>query len=383
MNIVKIQNTSNILFRGYRGTVKQVESNNKADDCINDSSFMRNLDSLGFVCDYLKKEFPKGANIADFACSNGDETYSLGILLHDCNKDKKYKITGYDISTKAIEDAEKGFLSLSYNYDGVVARVLTKDRYVSRLGQDNENWLKIKSNFNECFQKLGWDWEKFNLQHPRAKKKVTKLPCASGDAEIDLARVKFIQTQNNFVKAGDYFVPKKGVFDDVIDFKLADIVNIDKELTPNKTGVVFFKNALYHLMYQIKDDKYLVDFDIKPVKELFSKIYSMLSDKGIFVMGALNADHLFGRAVTADYFHKINQDGKELTVYDTSFVHQELREAGFEPIFYEQDEKTVNDYLSPKVYLPSVWRKLSEEEIYQREQEQKKEKYAQIISLLT
>lgn len=364
MNIIKIQNTSAVLFRGYAGTTKNVDSKNKSDDCVNDSSFMRNLDSLNFVADYLKKEFPNGTNIADFACSNGEETYSLGVLLYDVNKDKKYKITGYDVSPKAINDAKKGFISLSSRYDGYIKRVLVNNDYNNFDKQKEEQLLKLKENFNECFQKLGWDWEKFNLQHPRCSKKVTKLPGASGDAEIDLAIVKCIQLKNNFVKDGNYFTPKKGIFDDVINFRIADIADIDKKLTYNKPGVIFFKNALYHLMYQMTEDKCLVDFDIKPVKELFDKIYSILPDNGLFVIGALNSDHLIGRNISAENCHKINQDGKELTVYNTSLVHQTLTKAGFEPVFYEQAEKRTDKFIHGRPCLPSVWKKLSKEEIY-------------------
>lgn len=80
-----------------------------------------------------------------------------------------------------------------------------------------------------------------------------------------------------------------------------------------------------------------------------------MPDEGIFVIGSLPRDHLYSDAET-DICNLTYQDGKRITVFESSPVHSMLRKAGFEPVFYEKHEKPL--YSFKDIYFPSVWRKI-------------------------
>ena len=87
--------------------------------CINETYFFRNIKTLDFVKKYILKTFPSGTQVADFACSTGEEAYSLATMLMKHNKDKKYSITGYDIISEVVNMAKKGLLRYCYRaYEG-------------------------------------------------------------------------------------------------------------------------------------------------------------------------------------------------------------------------------------------------------------------------
>jgi len=116
MNVQLIR-TSPVFFKGYGGSTKNINSSNKTNECIHESHFMRNAESLEFVSNYVKKEFPNGTHIADFGCSNGEEAYSLGMLLHDSNKNKKYTITGFDLIPGVVKDAKAALFNIGRGSD--------------------------------------------------------------------------------------------------------------------------------------------------------------------------------------------------------------------------------------------------------------------------
>lgn len=364
MNILPVMTPSNIIFRGYKGVTKDVKSNNQMDSCVHESHFMRNLESLLFTSDYIKENFPNGTHIAGYGCSSGEEEYSLGVLLHSSNKDKKYKITGYDLVPDVIEDAKKAIFNIGYkkHEDRYI-----RDDYEKFLLDDYIYYSKLtpeekiaKESFYQCFQKPPSKWSDFNIHNPRYKHKVKMFVKPGEDIGLATKRLEYIYRPTARQEiGGQYFIPKAGVFDNVIDFKVADIFNIDKELADKKTGVVIFKNSLYHLLGS-RIPKDYEHIDVNPAKELFRKINKVLPENGLFVLGILPHDHFQEGLNALNDYKTINQNGQQIEVFHSSPIHKALESAGFEPAFYEcgKFEDKNGKLFKDKTFLPSVWKKV-------------------------
>lgn len=362
MNINTIKTTSPIFFRGYGGTTENTKSNYKIYEFIHESHFMRNLESLSFTTDYLKENFPNGTHIADFGCSNGEEAYSLATLLHGLNKDGRYKITGFDIIPEVVEDAKIGVFDIGLYLDNRKGKVI-EDNYEKFL-LENTYWNvdpikeQAKKNFKECFEEVPDKWKYFNIHHPRYKHKVKRVIQPNQDIEIITKKLEYLLLPNKRKESGiKSFVPKEGLFKDIVDFKVADIMDIDKELPPQKNGIVIFKNSLYHILGSRVNDHYN-RIKIGPAEELFKKINFILPDKGLFVLGNLHHDHFFNRRTMLNKCIELYQNGKQITVFNSSPIHKTLEKFGFEPIFYECDKTGDISFKNLSTYLPSVWKKI-------------------------
>lgn len=303
MNICLTPSINNVSFRGYRGCTSEFNGkNNILPHCTVETHFMRDLDSSTYVVDYLKKKFPEGAHIADWGCSKGYETYSFATLLNNVNKNSKYKITGYDIVPENISDAKKGVFSIGTDKH---ESFLTNNRIIL-----TDEQAKIKRQFEKCFDK----------------------------------------------KSENTYIPKLGTFDNIVDFKLADIFDIKKKSAGLDTSAVIFKNSLYHLLdiQGYSGNEYLGN---RPkIRKLFCKINSVLPKDGLFVLGSLPTDHNFTTEIPTSEVVSKYQKGKLIKVFENSPIHEILREVGFEPVFYDCYKHA--DGKVSKVYLPSVWKKI-------------------------
>ena len=366
MKINLNKNTNNINFKSFGGVTKNPKhnNNNKLDECIHESHFMRNLESLDFTAQYITKNFPNGAHIADFGCSNGEETYSLATLLHESNKDKKYKITGYDIIPEVIENAKAGLISVGYRER--VKGKIEEDKYekflIDFLTKITPEQMSAKKAFKECFEEIPEKWWYFNIYNPRYKHKVKQIIKPGEDIELTTKRLECLLKPSDYRAIGrKTVIPKRGVFDNILNFNLADVGKIDEVLSKKATNVVIFKNALYHLLgcghlkNAPKDYKY-EDISITPAEELFKKINAVLPENGLFVIGNLSTDHLSRFSATP--LEQISQNGQIIDVYKSSRIHKALFEAGFEPIFYECMKSGGADFIELKTHLPSVWKKI-------------------------
>lgn len=293
MNIAPV-NLNKINFTAYSGkSVVTSDKNPYVGDCRNHyTSFMRNFPTLEFTRDYIVDTFPNGTHIAEFGCSQGQKPYSLLIMLDKYNSDKKYTITGYD-NKAIIDSAKKGI----YKIDGY-------NSYEKTLF-DGPN--ELRQNFNKYFDTIEGD-SYFQSVTPNTEK-------------------------------------TKGL----IKFKEGDIRDIDKILKSKKSGVVIFQNALYHVLDNDSRDR-------KNTRTLIQKVYNVLPQKGIFVIGSLPSDHLYSEYNEKDTFLKY-QDNERIRVYEGSMVHDYLREAGFKPVFYEKMPNGKHFDKYNNVYLPSVWQK--------------------------
>lgn len=356
MKIQSMKNTSPTYFKAYGGKTENIKSSNKMNDCIHESHFMRDLESLCFITDYVKNNFPNGTHIADFGCSNGEETYSLATLLSASNKDKKYKITGYDIAPNVIEDAKTGVFNIGSIFDDY------EKFLVGLYSPSNLLKQKVKDAFLECFEKIPGKWKNFNMCGPRWKHKAEKRFCQPNqNSELIIKRIEYVQSsQNRKCTDGTDFIPRNGIFNDIINFKVADISNINNELEPEKTGVVVFKNSLYHVLNSQTLDYSQTDASI--ATKLFKKINSILSDKGLFVLGCLKHDHFYSKKqVPQSKLSQLYQNGKQITVFNSSPIHKALRKAGFEPIFYDSSNSNKGIFTSFREiepYFPAIWKKI-------------------------
>lgn len=356
MNIKPIQYNSNIYFRGSSGTTFYYDSPvNKLGVCALETHFMRDLDSIKFTTDYVKKVFPNGTNIANYGCSRGYETYSLGLLLCEANKDKKYKITGYDISTEAIEDAKTGLFNI-----GDSSNQNEKFLGDSNIILDVEQ-KQIKAQFDKYFERIPVEWKTFDINHTKYRQRARNFKLPNHNIGLTIKRLEHLLIENDRKdNKGEYYTPKNGIFNGIIDFKVSDIWDIDKELIPKETGIVVFKNALYHLLATGFDGDIGFGPGINNVRTLFKKINFILPQNGLFVLGTLYSDHLFdATAISPNDLINIYQKGKMVDIYTSSQIHNLLFKAGFEPVFYDLHKQAFpNSPNLGNIYLPSVWKKI-------------------------
>lgn len=352
--IMRIQNHAkcpNPNFKGYTKHTVNVSSHNKMDDCISESHLMRDFDSSYFAKDYALKTFPNGAQILVPGCSQM-EAYTWATLFHEANQEKKYPITGFDLVSEVIQDAKLGVLNI-YDRTGI-----TNDNcerfLVSKLFITTPEQKEARNNFYSCFEILPKNWQTFNISDPRYKAKVKRVVRPEDDIETTTKRLEYIHlSKQRDIWGGTDFIPKVGVFENILDFKVGDVTNIDKDYKAGSIGIFSMKNTLYHLLGSriINVSKYK-DIDTTPAQNLFKKINKVLKDDGLFVFGTLGHDHFFNSSlVTKDHTETIKQNGENISVYQKSPIHDLLRKSGFEPAFYEK-------YMNTKIYLPSVWKKI-------------------------
>lgn len=353
MNVtsISINNKQKIFFSGYTKRTEGKKGQNKTNYCISESYLMRNVDSCNFAAEYVKEIFPLGTQIISEGCSQ-NEAYTWGILLHDANKDKKYKIIGCDIVPSVIKDAKLGVLNIygkiiCSDKDADCEKFLITD-YLTNL---TEKQKAIKKNFLECFEKVPYSWLNFNIKDPRYKNKVKRLVQEEQDIELTTKRLEYMNSRD--IKNGIDFIPKKDIFKNIIDFKVTDIASINKDFELNSTGLVSFQNSLYHILKSrvLPSLKKYENIDAKPAEMLFQKIHKVLKNNGLFVIGNLQHDHLFDKNSFTNQFIEIEQNNQKIKVFRQSPIHKILRNIGFEPIFYSQESIS-------KIYLPSVWKKI-------------------------
>jgi len=334
-------------FKGYNDETYNVKSKNKQDWLLHQTSFFRNIETLEFTTNYIKENFPNGTQIADFGCSNGEEAYSLMMLLNDNNQEKKYKITGYDLSPKVIEKAKYGPFVIKYREpEGLIN---------SEFEYKNSNKKHLRTLFFDCFENIRGDF--FHYRIKTGDEKIIKDKIAK---EKDLKKLIQLKCFNQIIhNRGDYkegkaYLPKFEFINKSIEFKLGDINNLSKSVKANgKTGVIIFKNAWYHISGSKKT--YEIDqLNWQGVESAIKQAHEVLPKGGLFVVGNLANDHLFEN----QHQRTIIQNGESIKVCDNTPFANSLKKQGFKPIFYEQILDQYENVDKTKPYLPSVWQKI-------------------------
>lgn len=365
-NLINFTSLDRVRLEPTKGS--QMLSFNKA--CVNYTSYFRSPDAINCVKKILVEDFPEGALILDYACSNGEETESIAMQLSDVNEDAKYRIIGYDIDPDVIEIAKNQKHCICETFeDGFLLK-------------DDSEITPEQAEYKALFYKH------FEKTDPPASK---LFNIANGRSEED----------------GVYFKVKKDTFDNVIDYRggndSGNIENIDTVIIQDKRppAVVLFRNAFYHLTdnpsYKaLSSDFELNSYDLTRVKPLINKVYDKLPQKGLFVLGNSHYNHVylvpenvpddeclnlaeteegkrqiqilqdrckaFSQVLTdkllADSVKKLTEQKKErienAKIYRVSPVQKALEEDGhFKPVFWEP----VDNF--PEMLVPTVWQKIN------------------------
>ena len=309
------KNNAGVFFTGlqYTEPVEFPDPVNKTGNYQCDTFFFRDIDTLNVMKDYLQEHFPEGTHIADFGCSNGEETRTIAMLLSDINQDNKYTITGYDTSMNNIDDADEGFYHIGLNFD----RFLNQPE--DKLPKEIQG---VKKLFDEHF-----------IRRP----------------DMDEMGEKCFEANEDKFGCLNYFTG-------------GNISDVDKLLEEHekddgkKTGVVVFKNGWYHLTQSKPGDTYLPKEydDLSDLKTVLRKINKALPENGILVTGSLPRDHIIGE----DAYHY-----DEVTLENSPF-HKALKECGFEPVkesaIRVPPQPSAMEFIlykNTKVY--SIWKKAS------------------------
>lgn len=350
MNL-KVSNVINNIpsFKGYNWATYDAPSKNQQTWCIHETAFFRDIDTMEFAKDYITKKFPKGTHIADFAWSNGEEAYTLLMLLSEQNRDKKYKVTGYDISKRVLELAESGPFKINYIFtEGFITQdYLYKD-------YPRKDFRKL---FFDCFKRVP---SKFLSYTPKTgdeeylNYRISKE--TNPKKRLELMRFREIIKHHEDFAPNNAFIPKKNFISDVFEAKVGDIADIEQLVkSDGKTGIVMFKNAWFHIMdsWSRSDINRL---NIKGVRDTIAHISRVLPKEGILVVGTLETDHLFDKEKTPVKTIKFNDS--EIKTCENTVFHKLLLDNGFVPIFYERVRDILGDFDKSKIFLPSVWKKI-------------------------
>lgn len=325
--IKAIQYNNNICFRGCYSETKVPQKTGSVKTFVHKTSFMRDFQILDFVQSDLRKNFPNGTHIADFACSQGQETHSIAMLLHDANQDKRFKITGFDIVPEAVNYAKRGLFILE---PCGIERIFFENSPLS----EKKRVIALRKVFDEHFEEMKFSQNQQN-RHKLLQAFVAKnFP--GNHAPIIGSKIVLAKPEHT---------------QGIIDFRVADIRKVKDVLQAQKTGAVFFQNALYHVINSGGDDVP----KIKPARDIFEQIHEILPDRGVLSLGCLPTDHLQEEDSKC---HLKYQNGERMKVFDSSPIHNLLHQVGFEPIFYAKVNTDGILANSAPVAVPAVWRKI-------------------------
>lgn len=336
-------------FCGHNSETYDAPSKNQQTWCLHETAFFRDIDTMEFTKDYITKKYPNGTHIADFACSNGEEAYTLLMLLKKQNTDKKYKVTGYDVSPRIIELAQSGPFRIKYTFpEGFITHNYLYKSYSKKF------YRKL---FFKCFERVP---EKFLNYTPKfgdeeyLTSRISKE--TNYEKRLELMRFREIVKKHEDYAPHNAFIPKKKFINDVFETKLGDIADIEQLVkSDGKTGIVMFKNAWYHIMDSWSRND-INRLNIKGVDDTIGHISKVLPKDGILVIGTLEIDHLFDKEKTPVKTIKFNNN--EIKTCENTIFHKLLLDNGFMPTFYEKVRDILGDFDKTKIFLPSVWKKI-------------------------
>lgn len=337
-------------FKGYNSETQDVISKNKQNWCLHQTAFFRDIDTMDFTKKYIIQNFPAGTHIADFGCSNGEEAYTLMMLLKANNTDKRYKVTGYDISQKVLDLAQSGPFKINYRFtEGFVTSDIEYQdydrKYLRPLFFDSfKSVSKRFLEYNPHYGDVEYLTERINQE--KNLKKCLELKC-----------FREIVRNPDAYRPNNAYTPKTNFVKGIFDTKLGDISDIAQILKPDgKTGVIIFKNAWYHVTgsrYAYKPDL----LNLAGADKIMHDANIILPKGGIFVVGTLEKDHLYSEKDNP-IIKTIRFNNNDIKVCEDTPFHALLRKNGFVPVFYEIIRDVLGDFCKNKIHLPSVWKKI-------------------------
>lgn len=309
-----------------------------------DSWFYRDTKTLKSAVTEIKTTFPSGAEIWDFACSNGEETISVKSLLES----PKYTVIGYDSSISALKLAKKGIYTVFSSW------------YDSFLLQ------KEKSSGDEKFLQEKFYGMMEEIQPPAFERHINNKT----------AYFNIKKFYHDFQEKYFRVAPQKRK---EIDIRKGDINEIKHYRSQNKVGAIFFRNALYQmtgndLNETIEQRKHFASRPMDNKKEiieaLVNKIHAKLETGGVFVIGDHIKDHLFladrnlpknevilfKNTPFFDIGNRKHISSSDVKLFKESPLKRALEKDGrFIPVGFS---KTSLDYGGIQIKVPTVWKKV-------------------------
>lgn len=252
---MKIQNININYQNQYQAKYKKVQQNFGSLSGLGDlgkpisTAFFRDFPTLDFAANYIRKTFPQGTNILNYACSNGDEAISLAAMLSELNSQKIYKIIGLDIDPKAIRIAKKGIHIIS-DWD--------RDNFLQKEGAILTQKLQQK-----LLEFLTPTSEKIKENHIKS-----------------FAKKEYYQRNDNALAGILEFRPHtQGNIFDAASFE------------PEKpAGAILFRNALYHIT---QNESGSLTYNLDAIEKVANAVHKRLDKNGIFVIGDFFLEHLY------------------------------------------------------------------------------------------
>ena len=286
---------------------------------IKETGLFRDWQTLLFVKKYIEENFA-GKNLIKIisgGCATGEEAVSISILLNHL-KDK-VRILGIDLSEKAVNSANSRKFKFQDAKDAKYVSVediysALRDRFLV-FGADRELSADEKLQ-KELFDKF------FDITDE--KESIIKLTLKQ---KIEDFLAKKIMTKYRPVLGEIRFVKLKEGEVNNCTFKQGDIRDIQTLTEGEKSDVIFFKNAIYHL---ISDDK----------------------DRGLIRVTKHNGEQIAENLITK-FRDNLNENGlvvfgeeEAFQTMDKEIMPRVMKKLGFEPL-NETEEHEAN-----------VWRKI-------------------------
>lgn len=291
-----------------------------------DTHFFRDYETLDKTAHLLKKYFPKGTDILDFASSNGEEAISLHAILDD-SKRKRYKIFCFDKSKNIIDIAKKGV-------------------YTVYTGPSQDGYLLIKNPHDRQLKKIITSFN--NLMEETVKP----------DYQInDEQFINFItQMYEDDFRMKHYKI--RDEYKNNFEFNVGDINDIEKLYPEKQAGAILFRNAFYIPTHNLA----LNEFDTKIrtginkqeiIDNIVDKVYEKLQPGGLFIMGDNEKDHVFLADENLTDAETMFIPSYLATIYKYPPVYKALtRDNRFKPVH----EKTI-DCAIGRMQIFTVWQK--------------------------
>ncbi len=292
-----------------------------------DTSFFRDVETLDKAASILRKKFPKGTDILDFACSNGEEAISLHAILNNKNKGK-YKIYCFDKSKNIIDIANKGVYTV---YNGP-----SSDGYlISPFVLHDKKYKELVNAFNEIMEETG------KPDYPINDENFLKFISQMYEDEFKIKHFKI-----------------RDKYKDNFQFNVGDINDIDKLFPDKKAGAILFRNAFYIPTHNLALNEFQSDIrtDINKqeiIDKIVDKVYDKLLPGGLFILGDNEKDHVFISDECLTDAETLFVPSYFATIYKQPPVYKALtREHRFSPVH----KKMINCAMG-KMEIFTVWQK--------------------------
>ncbi len=218
-----------LAFKGHTGIEEY--GKNGISKLIHQTSFFRDFQTKKFAVDYIHKNFKDKTNIKIIvgACSTGEEALTLSMMLS--NMTKKVDILGIDLGEKAINQANR------------------KKFLLQKADVDNPVMLGILDKYDDWY--LGFDTTGYPLlPHEKAQKRLFKdffIPSKTYQYQENLMEHKG-SVESRYIRnyESKIFKLKKNKGKNC-KFIVGDIMDLKNLTNGEKSDVIFFSNALYHL----------------------------------------------------------------------------------------------------------------------------------------